>query len=69
MAKKKVSPQKYGMEFCRNCHGVGIRKKEGSITEVCQVCGGFGLVKIEEDVPPMSGSVKEQSEKAVKRDS
>ncbi len=62
--KKRVDPERYGMKMCQNCHGVGKWTKEAKTIEVCQVCGGFGLVRMEDQPAPIpfsSGSVSEGS--------
>ena len=46
---KSLDPSKYGMIFCPQCMGAGrifYQDKSGS---VCNVCGGFGLIKKEEN--------------------
>jgi len=42
-AQTSFDPERYGMMFCPSCHGPG-KFIHGTIeTEVCSVCGGFGL--------------------------
>ena len=52
MSKTKVGrrfdPNKYGMIFCPNCSGSGKSFTEAQGVNVCNVCGGFGLIKKEE---------------------
>jgi hypothetical protein len=36
-------PERYGMIFCPSCHGPGKFMHDTMETEVCSVCGGFGL--------------------------
>ena len=52
MSKTKVGrrfdPNKYGMIFCPNCSGSGRSFGEAQGVSVCNVCGGFGLIKKEE---------------------
>jgi DnaJ-class molecular chaperone len=38
-------PEKYCMKFCPQCNGPGKFIHGGMEAEVCNVCGGFGLVK------------------------
>jgi PHP family Zn ribbon phosphoesterase len=50
MSKKKIAnkmfnPEKYHMNFCHECHGLGKVSNKDNSKEVCQVCGGFGLIK------------------------
>jgi len=51
MPKKKTAyrvfnPEKYHMNFCHECHGLGkTLNNNGKSKEVCQACGGFGLIK------------------------
>lgn len=47
-ADKAFNPEKYHMNFCRECHGLGKTFNKGNSKEVCQVCGGFGLIKKQE---------------------
>ncbi len=52
MSKTKVArrfdPNKYGMIFCPNCSGSGRFFVDAQGVNVCNVCGGFGLIKKEE---------------------
>ncbi len=48
-ARKMFSPEKYHMDFCHACHGLGKTFGKGNLKEVCQVCGGFGLIKKQEN--------------------
>ena len=52
MSKTKVGrrfdPNKYGMIFCPNCSGSGRSFAYAQGLNVCNICGGFGLVKKEE---------------------
>jgi DnaJ-class molecular chaperone len=41
-------PEKYGMIFCPDCNGSGRSFTEAKGTNVCNVCGGFGLIKKKE---------------------
>ena len=54
MAEKKTTeeifkPEKYHMDFCYPCHGLGKTFNKENLKEVCEVCGGFGLIKKEEN--------------------
>jgi rRNA maturation endonuclease Nob1 len=44
----RFDPNKYGMIFCPNCSGSGRSFADAQGLNVCNVCGGFGLVKKEE---------------------
>jgi rRNA maturation endonuclease Nob1 len=52
VSKTKVgrgfNPNKYGMIFCPNCSGSGRSFADGQGVNVCNVCGGVGLIKKEE---------------------
>ena len=45
---EKFKPERYGMIFCPDCSGSGRSFTEAKGTNVCKVCGGFGLIKREE---------------------
>jgi rRNA maturation endonuclease Nob1 len=45
---ERFRPEKYGMIFCPGCSGSGKSITEAMGTNVCKVCGGFGLIKKEE---------------------
>ena len=45
---EKFKPERYGMIFCPDCSGSGRSFTEAKGTNVCKVCGGFGLIKKEE---------------------
>ena len=47
---KKFTPERYGMIFCPDCNGLGKFDNDNEEIKVCSVCGGFGLVKIEETI-------------------
>ncbi len=53
MSKRKVDeqfePEKYGMLFCPACGGAGRALTDTKGFNVCKVCGGFGLLKKEEE--------------------
>jgi hypothetical protein len=42
-----INPERYGMVFCSNCSGSGKYFYGDRGVSVCQVCGGFGLVRNE----------------------
>jgi rRNA maturation endonuclease Nob1 len=48
---KKFDPEKYGMIFCPSCYGSGRSFNNPEGGHVCKVCGGFGLIKRENDLP------------------
>ena len=52
MSKTKVGrrfdPNRYGMIFCPICSGSGRSFADAQGVNVCNVCGGFGLIKKEE---------------------
>jgi rRNA maturation endonuclease Nob1 len=41
--------EKYGMIFCPICAGSGKSVYDAKEGRVCKVCGGFGLIKKEEN--------------------
>jgi hypothetical protein len=43
----KILPASCGMAFCHNCSGSGRFFYGTKGVSVCQVCGGFGLVRAE----------------------
>jgi DnaJ-class molecular chaperone len=45
---RRFNPNKYGMIFCPNCRGSGRSFADAQGVNVCNVCGGFGLIKKEE---------------------
>ena len=45
---RKFDPEKYGMIICCVCQGHGFTENDGG-RNVCLKCGGFGLIKKEED--------------------
>jgi len=45
---KRFNPNKYGMIFCPNCSGSGRSFADDQGVNVCNVCGGFGIIKKEE---------------------
>ncbi|HUL37705.1 MAG TPA: hypothetical protein VLW47_08460 [Thermodesulfobacteriota bacterium] len=44
-AREMFNPEKYHMSFCHECHGLGKTVTKENLKKVCQVCGGFGLIK------------------------
>jgi hypothetical protein len=44
---KGISPERYGMVFCANCSGSGRYFCRSKGVSVCEVCGGFGLTRME----------------------
>ena len=53
----RFDPERYGLNVCQNCNGVGKWTKEARVIEVCRVCGGFGLVKMEGQMIPVLRSL------------
>ena len=47
--KKKFDPSKYGLHFCPECKGAGKFFDQDKRVSVCNVCGGFGFIKKEEN--------------------
>jgi hypothetical protein len=50
MSEKKshdrmFNPEKYHMNFCHECQRLGKTLNKKNSKEVCQVYGGFGLIK------------------------
>jgi DnaJ-class molecular chaperone len=45
---ERFNPEKYGMIFCPYCSGSGRSFAGAQRVNVCNVCGGFGLIKKEE---------------------
>jgi rRNA maturation endonuclease Nob1 len=46
---RRFNPDRYGMIYCPVCKGSGklFTGVEGGV--VCKICGGFGLIKKEEE--------------------
>jgi DnaJ-class molecular chaperone len=42
---ERFRPEKYGMIFCPDCGGAGKSFTNAKGTNVCNVCGGFGLIR------------------------
>lgn len=42
---KRFDPGKYGMAFCPGCSGSGRSYTDAQGNNVCEVCGGFGCIK------------------------
>ena len=49
---KTINPEKYGMFFCPGCGGSGRSFVDAKGGNVCRVCGGFGLILLEERENP-----------------
>jgi len=45
---ERFNPNKYGMIFCPSCSGSGRSFADAQGVNVCNICGGFGLIKKEE---------------------
>jgi rRNA maturation endonuclease Nob1 len=45
----RFNPDKYGMIYCPVCKGLGKSFNEANRGDVCKICGGFGLIKKEEE--------------------
>ena len=45
---ERFNPEKYGMTFCPGCSSSGRFSNDVQGVNVCNVCGGFGLIKKEE---------------------
>ncbi len=48
MTKRIFDPERYEMIFCSGCNGSGRSFDDATGTNVCRVCGGFGLIKRQE---------------------
>jgi DnaJ-class molecular chaperone len=46
---KDFSPEKYGMIFCPDCGGSGKSFTDPKAVDVCEICGGSGAIKKEEE--------------------
>jgi hypothetical protein len=46
---ERFNPEKYGMIFCPDCKGLGKSLYATNWAIVCKGCGGFGLIKREEN--------------------
>ena len=55
---KKFTPERYGMIFCPDCNGLGRFDNDNEEIKVCRVCGGFGLIKKEEEIVLVIGQGK-----------
>jgi DnaJ-class molecular chaperone len=56
---KSFDPEKHGMVMCPECKGNGKFPKGPEGTRVCSKCGGFGLIKKEQDLAEQhSGVIK-----------
>jgi len=49
--RKTVEPEEYSMVFCPVCSGRGKLPKNPHDFDVCEECGGFGLIKKESETP------------------
>ena len=49
LTSRMFNPEKYRMNFCRECQGLGKTLSKENSKEVCQVCRGFGLIKKKEN--------------------
>ena len=47
--REGFKPEKYGMIYCPVCKGFGKSFNEAKGGDVCKICGGFGLIKKEEN--------------------
>jgi DnaJ-class molecular chaperone len=45
---RRFSPEKYGMTYCPVCKGAG-KSPNGAGGAVCKMCGGFGLIKKQDE--------------------
>jgi hypothetical protein len=45
---RRFDPEKYQLDFCHEYRGLGETFNKESSKEVCQVCGGFGLIEEQE---------------------
>jgi hypothetical protein len=46
---KRFNPERYGMIYCPVCKGIGKPLNRLWEESVCTMCGGFGLIKKEEE--------------------
>ncbi len=47
---RPFNPERYGMIYCPVCNGIGKLFNETWEGSVCEMCGGFGLVKKQEEI-------------------
>jgi len=52
--KKRLDPARYGMILCPECKGKGKFLDQDKKVFVCNLCGGFGLIKKENNVSDQS---------------
>jgi rRNA maturation endonuclease Nob1 len=45
----RFKAERYGMIYCPDCKGSGKSFNKVKESEVCKVCGGFGLIKEDEN--------------------
>lgn len=50
IAGRIFDPERYKMIFCSGCNGSG-RTLDATGTNICSVCGGFGLIRKQEKTP------------------
>ena len=46
---RRFNPERYGMIYCPVCKGIGKLLNRLWEESVCTMCGGFGLIKKEEE--------------------
>ena len=56
LMKKEITgrifdPERYEMIFCSGCNGSGRTPDDATGTNICRVCGGFGLIRKQEKRP------------------
>jgi DnaJ-class molecular chaperone len=54
---RPFDPEKHGMVMCPECKGNGKLPKGPGGAKVCSKCGGFGLIKKEQDRAEQPSSV------------
>ena len=47
---RRFNPERYGMIYCPVCKGIGKLFNKLWEESVCEMCGGFGLIKKEEEI-------------------
>jgi DnaJ-class molecular chaperone len=57
---KPFNPEKHGMVMCPECKGDGKLPRGPRGAKVCSRCGGFGLIKKEQDHAEQDLSVEYQ---------
>jgi DnaJ-class molecular chaperone len=43
-----LNPEKYGLKECPHCNGYGSSLKDPEGVDRCSVCGGNGLVRVDD---------------------